>query len=204
MSGPNDTSTGGILKPNPQPPTLDTTPGGLTFVQFIQQVLTGLSGFDGKLVRPEWQQKPPKEPDIDVNWLAFGLGEATPDNNAYTGFDENGNPLLQRNELIPVIVSVYGPNAYDNIGLIRDGFQLTQNIASLRQAQVGFAYDTTAQHVPDFFNERWYERWRTEFYLRRQINRTYPILTFLSASGTIYAEKGTDQTFQVPFTATGR
>ena len=206
----NNTATGGFLKPNPQPPTLDTSPPGLTFVEFIQQLLVGLSGFDGTLVRPEWQQEQPKKPDIDVNWLAFGLGSSTPDNNAYIAIDEvkNGDvvtevPVLQRNELIQIIVSVYGPNSYDNLALIRDGFQLTQNLATLRQANVGFAYDTPAQHIPDFFNERWYDRWRCEFFIRRQLLRSYPLLTFLSANGTAYTQTAKNNDFQVPFAASG-
>lgn len=201
----NNSSTGGFLKPNPQPPALDTTPAGLTFVQFIQQVLVGMSGFPGNLVRPQWQKEPPKQPDIDTDWLAFGLGDVTADNNAYVAIDSDGsnNPGLQRNELVPITISVYGPKAYDNVTLIRDGFQLTQNLVSLRQAKVGFAYDNPARHLPDFFNERWYERWIMEIYLRRQVQRVYPILTFLSASGTIYAETGNQQTTQLPWAASG-
>lgn len=198
----NNTATGGFLLPHPQPPTLDTTPAGLTFIQFIQQLLVALSGFDGKLVRPQWQQQPPKAPDVDVNWLAFGLGSATPDNNAYVAIEKDSDtdvPTVQRNELIPVIVSVYGPAAYDNIGLIRDGFQLTQNLSSLRQANVGFGYDTPAQHIPDFFNERWFDRWRCEFFLRRQIQRTYPLLSFLSATGTVYTQTATNENYELPF-----
>lgn len=197
----NTSATGGIILPNPQPPALTTTPPGLTFVEFIQSLLVGLSGFPGSLVRPEWQKQPPQEPDIDVNWLAFGLGSATPDNNAVIGLDANNNATLQRNELIPIIVSVYGPLSYDNIGLIRDGFQLSQNLASLRAANVGFGYDTPAQHVPDLFNERWYDRWRAEFYIRRQIQRAYPILNFLSASGTIYTETAQNDNFSLPWAA---
>lgn len=199
----NNSTTGGFLQPRPQPPTLDTTPSGLTFIQFIQQLLVGLSGFNGTLCRPEWQIAPPKRPDIDCNWLAFGLGSSTPDNNAYVSTDQNGVTELQRNELIPIIVSVYGPQAYDNQALIRDGFQLTQNLATLRQANIGFAYDTPAQHIPDLINERWYDRWRTEFYIRRQIQRVYPILSFLSASGTIYTQTATNENFELPFAAEG-
>lgn len=199
----NNSSTGGFLKPNPQPPTLVTVPTGLTFIQFIQQLLVGLSGFDGKLVRPDWQQEPPKQPDINVNWLAFGLGSATADNNAVVEIDSDNNPSLMRNELIPIAISVYGPAAYDNIGMIRDGFQLTQNLATLRRAKVGFAYDTPMTHVPDFFNERWYDRWRMEIYVRRQILRVYPLLTFLSASGIIYTQTATDDDNQLPFAASG-
>ena len=199
----NNSATGGFIQPRPQPPILDTTPPGLTFVQFIQQLLVGLSAFPGNLVRPEWQIEPPKQPDLTTNWLAFALGSATPDNNAYVSTDGNDVTTLQRNELIPIVVSVYGPQAYDNLALIRDGFQMTQNLATLRQANVGFAYDTPMQHIPDFFNERWYDRWRCEFFIRRQIERVYPVLSFLSASGTIYTQTAENDDYQVPFAASG-
>lgn len=200
------TATGGTLLPNPKVPALDTTPAGLTFIQFIQQLLVGLSEFPGTLVRPEWQREPGKQPGLEVNWLAFGLGQAQADFNAYVtaGRPEEGDnpvPSLQRNELIPVAISVYGPMAYDNIGLIRDGFQLTQNLQSLRQANIGFAYDNPAIHVPDFFNERWYDRWRMEIYLRRSITRSYPLLSFVSAQGTIYTQTATDDNYELPFAA---
>lgn len=192
-------ATGGFLLPNPQPPALTTVPAGLTFVQFIQQLLVGLSTFPGNLVRPEWQVEPPKQPDINTNWLAFGLGQASADFNAVVETDLAGVTTMQRNELIPISISVYGPAAYDNIGLIRDGFQLPQNLTTLRNAKVGFAYDTPAIHVPDFFNERWYDRWRLEIYVRRQIQRVYPILSFVSASGVIYTQTATNENFEQPW-----
>lgn len=201
------TATGGILIPVPKVPALDTTPAGLTFVQFIQQLLVALSTFEGSLVRPEWQKEPAKRPDIDTNWLAFGFGSAAADFNAYVTAGDRAEapagPSLQRNELVQINVSVYGPQAYDNIGLIRDGFQLTQNLTSLRQANIGFAWDNPATHVPDFFNERWYDRWRMEIYVRRSIERVYPLLTFASASGTIYTQTATEENFELPYAASG-
>lgn len=202
MSKPNSTASGGLLLPYPQPPTLESSPPNLTFVQFMQTVLVGLSGIPGTLVRPNWQPEPPKQPDLAVDWLAFGLGDVTPDNNAYVSIDADENPTLQRNELIPVTVSVYGPNAYNNAGLIRDGFQLTQNLTSLRKANVGFAYDGPIRHLPDFVNERWIERYIYEFSIRRQLNRTYPLLSFASANGTIYGD-ASKETITVPFAASG-
>lgn len=199
-------ATGGFLIPNPQPTPVNTTPAGLSFIQFIQQLLVGLSTFDGSLVRPQWQQEPPKQPDINTNWLAFGLGNVAADFNAYqsTVIEENVPvSTMERQETLPLIISVYGPAAYDNITLVRDGFQLTQNLTTLRQANVGFAYDTQAQHVPDFFNERWYDRWRMEIYIRRVVQRFYPILTFASASGVIYTQTAQDDNFQLPFAGSG-
>ncbi|MDH4163324.1 MAG: hypothetical protein OEW15_11645 [Nitrospirota bacterium] len=198
------TATGGILIPAPKTPELNTTPAGLTFVQFVQQLLVGLSTFPGNLVRPEWQREPAKQPDINTDWLAFGLGQAQADFNSYIAIETAEDlpaPSLQRKELVPVSISVYGPNAYDNIGLIRDGFQLTQNLASLRQANIGFIGDAPAIHVPDFFNERWYDRWRMEIQLSRVVKRVYPLLSFVSAQGTIYTQTAADQNYELPFAA---
>jgi hypothetical protein len=193
----NSSSTGGFLQPSQQPPVLITTPPNLSLVQFIQTVLVGLSAFPGTLVRPDWQVEPPKEPDISVDWMAFGIQTATPDANAYIGFDQNDITYLQRNELLQVTCSVYGPNAYDNVGLVRDGFQIPQNLTSLKKANMGFAYDSPARHIPDFINGRWNDRWVTEIFLRRQIQRYYGILTFLSASGVIYTQTAEDLNYSL-------
>lgn len=189
----NNSSTGGYLHPNPQPPTLVTVPPNLTLIEFLQTVFRGLSGFAGELCRPEWQPEMPKQPDINVNWLAFGIGSATPDNNAYTQTlqateEDPVTTTLQRNELLEVNLSVYGPSAYDNITLIRDGFQLDQNLALMRQANVIFAYDSVAQHLPDLVNGRWIDRYVTQVFFRRQVQRLYPILNFVSANGTVHAQ----------------
>lgn len=196
MSKPNTTASGGYLLPAPETPALQTIPPLLTLRQFIQTVLVGISGFAGPLVRPAWQVSPPKQPDIGVDWLAYAIESADPDFNAYVGYDLDNNPFLQRNELLQITLSVYGPNAYDNYGMIRDGFQLQQNLAALVKAKIGYAYDTRAQHAPDLFGERWIDRWRFDIFLRRQIQRDYPVLNFLSASGTIYSQTATDEDFQ--------
>lgn len=190
----NNSATGGPLLPSPRVPVLDTDPTGLTLIQFIQTVFVGISGFPGSLVRPNWQPEPPKEPDLNVNWMSFGIQSITPDANAYEGYIPAADPsdppvpYLQRNELLQINVSVYGPCAYDNTGLIRDGFQLSQNLTSLKIANMGFAYDEPAQHAPDLVGQRWFDRYVQNIFLRRQIQRTYPILSFVSASGITYTQ----------------
>lgn len=285
-----DSSTGGYLLSAPVLPL----PANLTFTQFLQQVFVGISGLPANLVRPRWQIDPPKQPDINTNWLAIGSPKMTPDANGYSGtlpftfsqgfIELNCNPqpgdtvtvngivitfvstltsgnqvlisttpsltsdnlqtflsnslltnltlatytvlsnvvtitsvasgmagnsftltqygcaqlsgptltggntntnITQRHEDVEVQCSFYGPLALDYVGIIRDGFQISQNLEALRSAKMGFVNTSAAIHVPDLINERWVDRYESSVFLRREILRTYPILSLASVSGTI-------------------
>lgn len=75
----NTSATGGYLVPSPSNPY----PGGITFKQFLQTVFVGLSGLSTEFVRGKWQKNPPKQPDVDTNWIAIGLEVNKPDANGY-------------------------------------------------------------------------------------------------------------------------
>lgn len=179
----NTSATGGYLLPA----TTQNLPDGvLTLEQFIQTVIVGISGYDPKLVRPKWQVAPPKQPDIDTDWIAYAISINTGDANAYVEIYSDGAYNLTRQEALEIGLSFYGPNAQENISAFRDGFQIQQNLEAMRAAKIGFTGFGPALHGPDLVNERWVDRYETSLFLVRQVLRGYQILSFASASGTIH------------------
>jgi hypothetical protein len=172
--------TGGYLNPLPQA----ELPKRLDVVQFIQTVLVGLSELDGTLVRPKWQVQPPKQPDILVDWISFGINVSTANANAFVGI-VNDKTIMQRHEKLEITCSFYGPNAFNLSQLVRDGFQIQQNLDGLRSANMGFTETAPATHLPELINERWVNRYDMNIFLQREVQSEYPIYSFLSVNGTI-------------------
>ena len=172
----------GYLTPTSSAPL----PGSLTLTQFIQSVIVGISGYAGTLVRPKWQQTPPKQPDVSVNWIAFGVVVGKPDVNAYVNMDEEGNSTFQRQQDLDVEVWFYGPDAQDNAFKFLDGFQIQQNLEAMRLADMGYRGFQDPVQGADLIHERWVPIWKVTLTLTRQVDRTYPILSFVSAVGSMH------------------
>lgn len=178
---PNTSATGGYLQPTINQ---DPFPVGQTFQQFLQTVFVGISGLTPSLVRPSWQPKPPKQPDGDTDWLAIRLKVNKADDAAFSGPNSTGENITQRMEDLEVGCTFYGPNSMDIAAALRDGFHIPQNLDALTTAHMGFVNTNEMVHVPDLVNERWIDRYEMSVFLRREVLRSYPILTFLTVGPT--------------------
>jgi hypothetical protein len=173
-------------------------PGGLSLEDFLQTVIVGLSQIPGPLVRPKWQAEPPKQPDITVNWIGMAVEVISKDFDAYVAPNADGVLGLTRNQDVQISLSIYGPAALETYDLIGDGFMIDQNRFALFNANIGYKDMGPARRVPDLVNERWVDRVETAVFLKREVQRTYPVPTIVSASGIIYVPDITPD-FQLPW-----
>lgn len=194
---PNTSATGGYLVPS----GTQGPPGGLTLTQFIQSVIVGVTGLPGTMVRPRFQTLPPKDPDIQVNWASFFIRSPRADTNAFVASNPDGSSTLNRQESLDVDISFYGAAALDFYSLLRDGLQITQNLEALRLANMGYTDITPGIVGPDLVNERWQSRVATTLTLVRQVVRTYPVLSFASAGGTVNTVLTNNQQYEAAFEA---
>jgi hypothetical protein len=193
---PNDSSTGGVLAPLPSgelynqggydqggygAPPAAFYDADLDLI--LQQMIVGITGLDGALVRPRWQPNVPKQPDPTTNWCAIGVVDITPDDTpaivhsaSAPGFD-----TIYRHEEIEVLASFYGPTAQVYSSQARDGMYLPQNNDVLKQYNASLIESKRIRYVPELVNQQWVKRCDLSFSLRRQVIRSYAILNLASA-----------------------
>jgi len=187
------------IQPYILPASTEALPGEITLTQFIQTILTGISGLPGPMVRPKWQVEPPKNPpSITTNWIAFGIDISSPDANSYVWSNSGEGGLSvssQRHEAVDIGCSIYGPEALEYFGLLRDGFQVPQNLQALTAANMGFVEILPGRKIPDLVNERFYNRVETSIILRREVLRSYSVPTVLSSTGVIHVPVSGDEEY---------
>lgn len=180
----NTSATGGYLQQVAGP--LE----GLDLRRFIGTVLVGVSGFAPEMVRPAWQQNPPPVPNIDTNWMAFGITARRADNDPYQVEKEDGQrTLMLRHEELDIMLAFYGPDCLQKAAEVREGFELTQNTESLLLAGMAYIDLSDIIHAPELVNDRYFDRADTTLTIRREVRREYRILNFVSAYGAIHANR---------------
>jgi hypothetical protein len=185
----NDSSTGGYLSPAVASPPLEDD--ALTAI--FQQMIVGITGLPGSMVRPRWQPNPPKQPEPTVNWCALGISVQTPDDGpaiVHNGAG-NGSDTYIRHEQIDVLASFYGPGAMQNSQLLSDGLAIPQNLEQLKAQDMNSVDTGAIRAAPDLINEQWVRRYDLELTFRRKITRSYAVLNILTAQGTVQTQNVT-------------
>lgn len=179
---PNTSATGGYLSATTLP-----LPGGLSFDDYMQQVVVGITGFTPSLVIPRWQPEPPTQQDINVNWCAIGTVNIEGDNDPY--FEQHDNDAtMKRHQVVEILCSFYGPNCLENASLFRDGLDVSQNREQLFLANMALVEVGEIVNAPELINEKWFPRADVPFIIRREIIRDYAIMKLLSAGGDIVTD----------------
>ena len=184
---PNTSATGGYLLPSSPP---GSPPEDYSFEDLIQGVVVGLTGLPGNMVRPRWQAVTPKQPEPTVDWCAVGImgAEDQAVRSQIQHFSAgDGYDIATRWELVDILVSAYGPNAWLTCSLIDSGLRIEQNRIALFQAQVGLRNIGRRLTMTELINERFVRRVDFPFTVVRTIKQTYPVLNLLRASGTVTA-----------------
>jgi hypothetical protein len=199
----NDSSTGGYVVPNPSPPS-PAPLEGRALLTFLQGWIVGVTGLPGKMVRPRWQIEPPNIPTNGTIWAALGISNRKADTFAYIAHDPvgptgDGADNLQRHEELTLDVDFYDDGVTGLADLyaavLRDGAAIGQNREPLFAAGFGLVEVTDIVSLPSLLKEQWLYRASTSVVLRRQVDRSYPILNVESAAGDIIDEA----TVTVPF-----
>lgn len=182
----NDSSTGGYLAPvDAQPP-----PDDAALDAIFQQLVVGVTGLPGSLVRPRWQPIVPKQPEASVNWCAIGVNEQDPDASPVLQHNSagDGSDTYIRHQSIDVLCSFYGPGAKGYAQLLADGLCVPQNIEQIKARGMAFVSVGGTRAAPDLVNEQWIRRYDLIAHFRRAITRTYAVLNILSAQPDYHSD----------------
>ena len=200
MPTPNSSASGGYLVPAASPAPLEDQ----ALLRFFQQMVVGITGLPGNMVRPYWQAEPPDVPNAGVAWAAFKITKRPNDEYPFVGRNpygaDDGADHLQRHELLEILTSFYdtGVTGVSNSGgsadyysaLFRDGLAIAQNREPLFNIGYGLVRMGEPVTVPVIFKLRWQNRVDLEWAVRREIDRSYPVETLVAAQGDLYTDGG--------------
>lgn len=174
----NTSATGGYLAPTaPVPPDDDDLDN------LLQELVAGVTGLPGGMVRPRWQPTVPKQPEPSENWCAMGVTVQGNDAGPAIRHDPagEGSDTYIRHQQIDLMCSFYGPAAKGYAQRLADSMSIPQNSEQLALNGMKFVSASDIQPAPALINQQWNRRYDLTLVLRRKITRTYPVLNLLSA-----------------------
>jgi len=185
----NTSATGGYLAPTAPVPLEDDALDDL-----LQELVAGVTGLPGAMVRPRWQTTVPKQPEPSENWCAIGVNRQANDASPaiqHEG-DGDGSDDYIRHQEIDLLCSFYGPAAKGYAQRLADGMSIPQNSEQLALSGMKFVRASDIQAAPALINQQWNRRYDLTLTLRRKITRTYPVRNLLSAQSSITHDSAID------------
>lgn len=194
---PPNSASGGYLVPVSPLPIDDEEMG-----RRLSNLVSGVSGIPGNLVRPRWQKNPPPIPDEDTDWVAVGV-------TSYPSL--NGTPpMLHHQEQegftvaldggpVNALASFYGPNCAGLARLCRVGLWVNQNWEQLEPIGLSLTDVGDVTVTAELVNETWLRRADVPIFLAQSIERTYAILNILSAQGLVHTSSPSGHEVDVEF-----
>ena len=176
-------ATGGFLELSPGQ-------GQFTLEDVLHDVIAGITGFPGELVRPRWQPDPPEVPEPDVNWCAFGISQFAPSNLPvilHHGEGDGSSEVVDMEEL-QVMVSFYGPLHMVGARAFRRGLYVKQNREPLRPAGLAFVKAGTIVPLPEQVALGWRSRADIPLTFRLETRSSFAALNLLQSGGSITSE----------------
>lgn len=201
---PNSSVAGYLVPQASGPQPLE----GTALEDFLHDLVAGVTGLAGELVRPRWQPEPDQIPAAATAWVAFGFTrrpiqqfpEIRHDGAANSG---EGADIAHIQEVIEMALSFYdlgaGGLADKYCALMRDGVFIAQNREALQRA--GFDVREVGSPIPApvVLKQRWLYRVDLSVTILRQIDRQYAVLNLLKGKGTITGQEAEADPINVPF-----
>jgi hypothetical protein len=177
---PNTSATGGFIVPEGDLPANDDD-----LIDFLQEMIVGVTGLDPALVRPRWQPEPPNVPAQSVDWVAAGVRLVRADAFPYVVHDPDGDAgqgtdKLVRNEILELFCSFYGPHSQGYAARLRDGMFIAQNREALTARAMNVIEAGEITRAGELVNNLWRTRDDFTLTLGRQITLVYPVRHLLS------------------------
>jgi len=175
------------------------------FTDLIQQMVVGITGLPGSMVRPRWQDNPPNQPPKSANWCAMGVNVYTPQNYPYIFHDPNaaggmGQDVMLDWSTFEVLASFYGPAAVANAGRLRRGCYIDQNLDTLIINGINLREVGEQRNIPDIFNNQYVDRCDVSLIMSRETISHFPIRNIISASTVLITDTGASITADTDLT----
>lgn len=148
----------------------------------LHGAIVGITGINGKLVRPRWTPEPLPVPDFKKDWAAFGITRSQWDTFSFDEEAADGLSMdVARDEILYCLHSFYGPNAAAMCARFRAGMSLSQNRAVLLTHNIALVSVEEATRLPALLKEKWVNRVDADVVYRRRTTHAYSVLTIQSA-----------------------